>query len=123
MPQASIVNSIGTASVPLTVKGIASQNVDLTQWQNSGGTVIGLFGATGRFGATTLTTLNQRVLGAEANAGGYLQLTRGTATLTNPGANIGALYFRTGTNANTLKLVVIAGTAGAETTILDNIPT
>jgi hypothetical protein len=39
-----------------------------------------------------------------------------------PGANAGRLYFRDGTNAGTLKLVVRAGAAGAETTILDNIP-
>ena len=32
------------------------------------------------------------------------------------------MYYRDGTNAGTLKLVVRAGAAGAETTILDNIP-
>jgi hypothetical protein len=32
------------------------------------------------------------------------------------------LYLRDGTTAGTLKLVIIAGTTGAETTILDNIP-
>jgi hypothetical protein len=57
-----------------------------------------------------------------ANGGATFEMTRMTAAVGNPGANIGRLYFRDGTNAGTLKLVVRAGAAGAETTILDNIP-
>jgi hypothetical protein len=58
----------------------------------------------------------------ETSAGGGLTLLRSTSANTNPGANFGRLYFRDGTTAGTLKLVVRAGSAGAETTILDNIP-
>jgi hypothetical protein len=64
---------------------------------------------------------NQFILGTR-NSGGELTLVRETAATTNPGANLARIYFRDGTNAGTLKLVVRAGTAGAETTILDNIP-
>jgi len=49
-------------------------------------------------------------------------MTKQTVATTNPGAGIGSLYFRDGTTAGTLKLVVRAGAAGAETTILDNNP-
>jgi hypothetical protein len=45
-----------------------------------------------------------------------------TAQAASPGAGNAHLYFRDGTNAGTLKLVVRAGASGAETTILDNIP-
>ncbi len=56
------------------------------------------------------------------NSGGKLVTQRATAAVSNPGANYGALYFRDGTTAGTLKLCVRAGAAGAETTIFDNIP-
>jgi hypothetical protein len=59
----------------------------------------------------------------EENSGGYITLGRASAAAANPGANLAKIYLRAGTNANTLKLVVRAGAAGAETTILDNIPT
>ena len=59
---------------------------------------------------------------SEANAGGYMGLYKLNAAINNPGAGYGRLYFRDGTTAGTLKLVVRAGAAGAETTILDNIP-
>jgi hypothetical protein len=61
------------------------------------------------------------VLGYNAS-GGHNTLVKANATMSNPGANTGRLYFRDGTNSGTLKLVVIAGASGAETTILDNIP-
>lgn len=55
------------------------------------------------------------------NDGGVLSLTLATAQPSNPGTGVLALYVRNGTNANTLKLTVRAGTA-AEVTVLDNIP-
>jgi hypothetical protein len=58
----------------------------------------------------------------EFNNGAIFEFVRATAASYSPGANRATLYFRDGTNAGTLKLVVRAGTAGAETTILDNIP-
>lgn len=71
---------------------------------------VGTYGA----GETTITT---------ANSGGILRLKKTTAAPGNPGAaNYARVALRDGTNADTLRLVVQAGTAGAETTILDNIP-
>jgi hypothetical protein len=76
----------------------------------------------GNVQANGFQTINSLANTNEENSGGKIRLTRATAAATNPGANIGALYFRDGTTAGTLKLVVRAGAAGAETTILDNIP-
>jgi hypothetical protein len=106
------------SSIPVVIRGAASQSANLQEWQNSGGTVVNSIGATGTqfwFGglASMLT----------ANSGATLEMFRMTAQAGSPGANRGRIYFRDGTNANTLKLVVRAGAAGAETTILDNIPT
>jgi hypothetical protein len=56
------------------------------------------------------------------SSGGFIQMAKSTATYPAPGANSAYLYLRDGTNAGTLKLCVKAGAAGAETTILDNIP-
>jgi hypothetical protein len=58
----------------------------------------------------------------EENSGGALTQQRAISSPTNPGDNLAKMYFRDGTTAGTLKLVVKSGTAGAETTILDNIP-
>ena len=58
----------------------------------------------------------------EENSGGLLRLTKQTAAAANPVSGQAKIYLRDGTNAGTLKLVVRAGAAGAETTILDNIP-
>jgi hypothetical protein len=56
------------------------------------------------------------------STGGRLRMTKATAIEANPGADSAFLYFRDGTTVGTLKLVARAGAAGAETTILDNIP-
>ena len=110
---------------PLIVKAFsASQSANLQEWQNSGGTAVAYIGS----GGASRFQVLQGGLGAETdlrsrNSGGELTMLRQTTAATNPGANYARLYFRAGTNANTLKLVVIAGAAGAETTILDNIPT
>lgn len=60
-------------------------------------------------------------IGSESS-GGRVRLGRMTAGSASLATTIGAIYFRDGTNANTLKLVVKAG-AGAEQTVLDNLPT
>ena len=109
-------------NVPLIVSAAASQSANLQEWQNSGGTAIALLSSGGRLGATTVTTLGNRIIASEAQSGGTIRFTKSTAAQTNPGADLASLYFRDGTNAGTLKLVVRAGAAGAETTILDNIP-
>jgi hypothetical protein len=131
--QARAATEIGTV-----VRGAASQSANLQEWQSSAGSILARVESTGAamFGngnmsvnsvgsifANTVNTNIGRIGMSEANSGGQLTVTRQTAAATNPGANIGRLYFRDGTNAGTLKLVVRAGAAGAETTILDNIPT
>ena len=125
------------ANKGLVVKGAASQSSDLTQWQNSGGTVLAKVdsagGASFASGNASITsagvirgiqtaTNNDYVTLREANSGGYIRITKQTAATPTQSTNQGSLYFRDGTNAGTLKLVVRAGAAGAETTILDNIP-
>lgn len=120
--QASIVaRSAGTTGA--VIRGAASQSANLQEWQNSAGTVLGNLAASGYFGVFGGYTLQSGSGGFERAFGGaFLQMFKATSTPTNPGANSGRLYFRDGTNAGTLKLCVRAGAAGAETTILDNIP-
>jgi hypothetical protein len=115
--------SDAAATRPLLVKGASGQSANLQEWQNSGGTVVANMQAGGNLKATNVATLNSLAQLAQANSGGVMIMGRQTAQYSSPGANSAALYFRDGTNAGTLKLVVRAGAAGAETTILDNIPT
>jgi len=110
------------ATTPLLVKGAASQSANLQSWQNSGGTTIASVDSAGNVRGLSVRSNSDYTSLLEANSGGYLRLTRQTAATPNPGANLGSLYFRDGTTGGTLKLVVRAGAAGAETTILDNIP-
>jgi hypothetical protein len=120
--QASITaRSAGTKG--LVVKGTASQSGNLQEWQDSAGAILAYVSAA----AVMRMSIVQGGAGAETdlrsqNSGGLFTMFRATAAATNPGANYARLYFRDGTTAGTLKLVVRAGTAGAETTILDNIP-
>ncbi len=110
------------STIPLISRGAASQTANLQEWQNSAGTVIAKIDSQGQLTSSGLyTTNNYGVLG-EQNAGATLRMTKASSAQTNPGSGVARLYFRDGTNAGTLKLVVRAGTAGAETTILDNIP-
>jgi hypothetical protein len=90
--------------------------------QNSAGAQLAKIESTGAivgqalvlpFSAARLDTLS---------SGGVLTATRATAAVSNPGNNQARIYLRDGTVPGTLKLVVRAGAAGAETTILDNIP-
>ena len=111
-----------TTQKGITVRGAASQSADLQQWQNSAGSVIANITAAGGLAANFYNSTGGQFLLTYSNSGGNLRMLRATAAATSPGANQGVLYFRDGTTAGTLKLVVRAGTAGAETTILDNIP-
>lgn len=134
---AHLMQSFVTTRIPLTIKGAASQSANLQEWQNSGGTALASISSAGALSvssgnatissagvirAVQVNTISDLATIREANSGGFLRMTRQTAALTNQGANIGGLYFRDGTTVGTLKLVVRAGAAGAETTILDNIP-
>jgi hypothetical protein len=111
-----------STQVGAVVRGAASQSANLQEWQNSAGTVLAKVIAGGNAYATDFRTTNTYGILGEANSGGRVVLTKQTAATPNVGAGVGNLYFRDGTNAGTLKLVVRAGAAGAETTILDNIP-
>jgi hypothetical protein len=119
--------------------GAASQTGDFFQTQTSTGTVMqrltssgliratdnvianALVGASGSSDASVTTSL-VRIQANSTLGGGWFQATRLTGPTGNITADSGQIYFRAGTNANTLRLVVKAG-AGAEQTILDNIPT
>jgi hypothetical protein len=59
---------------------------------------------------------------SDENSGGRIRLTKMSSSATAPGADLAKIYLVAGTVPGTLKLVVRAGAAGAETTILDNIP-
>ena len=118
----TITNSTTTV-IPLYIRGAASQTANLQEWQNSAGSILGYVNSA----AVIRMPVVQGGAGAETdlrslNSGGLFTMLKATAAATNPGAGYARLYFRDGTNAGTLKLVVRAGAAGAETTILDNIP-
>ena len=108
--------------VPIVSKGAASQTANLQEWQNSAGTVLARVDFGGFFTAPAFSTGNSLATIFEENSGGRLRLTKATAANTNPGADVAKFYLRDGTVPGTLKFVVRAGAAGAETTILDNIP-
>jgi hypothetical protein len=111
-----------SGGVGQVIRAAASQTANLQEWQNSAGTVVANMQAGGNLKASNVATLNSLIQLAQANSGGVMIMGRATAQYSSPGANSAALYFRDGTTAGTLKLVVRAGAAGAETTILDNIP-
>jgi hypothetical protein len=110
-------------NVVATIRGAASQTANLQEWQNSAGSNVISISSGGFISSNSGANFNSALIqiGA-ANGGGQITWSKQTAAATNPGANGARLYFRDGTNAGTLKLVVRAGAAGAETTILDNIP-
>jgi len=112
----------GTGVIGQVIRGTSGQTANLQEWQDSAGTVLTRIASDGAIHNSAYVTTNSLAIINENNSGGSIRLTRATAAQTNPGANVGRLYFRDGTNAGTLKLVVRAGAAGAETTILDNIP-
>ena len=112
-----------TTTVGLAIQGAASQTANLQEWQTSAGTVIGSMSSTGTINSTNLGTLNNWVYAKEEQSGGQMRLKKTSgAAANNRATDFAQLYLRDGTNAGTLKLVIIAGTTGAETTILDNIP-
>jgi hypothetical protein len=105
----------------LIVRGMTSQTANLTEWQNSGGTVLARVDSGGNFKATNVATLNSTGQMTEANSGALFVMGRATAQASSPGLNFGTLYFRDGTTAGTLRLATRTGAAGVEETIVDNI--
>lgn len=120
--QVYIPVSAAVSDVGLVIREMASQTGDIQQWQNSTGTVLAKIDSVGDIFGPLLTTTNVFAALFEATSGGVLQMTKTTGALSNPGAGKAKVYFRDGTTGGTLKLVVRAGAAGAETTIFDNIP-
>jgi hypothetical protein len=116
------LQTTAATNIGVLVRGAASQSANLQEWQTSTPTTVAKISAAGVFNAVTVSTTNGYSSLQEASSGGNIFLSRMTASATNPGSNNARLYFRDGTNTGTLKLVVRAGAAGAETTILDNIP-
>lgn len=117
----STVRGASAGSVTSVVRGAASQSANLQEWQNSAGTTLANVSNNGQITATQYQLGNGQLNLNANNGGGQLTLTRQTAATSNPGANNARLYFRDGTTTGTLRLVVRAGAAGAETTILDNV--
>jgi hypothetical protein len=116
--QTSIV-SRSAATTGLVVRGATSQASNLQEWQNTGGAIASVSSA-GIIRGVQVNTNTDFATMREANSGGYLRLTKATASTVQTATTLG-FFVLTGTNANTLKIVVRS--AGADTTLLDNIPT
>jgi hypothetical protein len=115
------VGSGAAANQGIVVRGVASQTANLQEWQNSAGSILGSVAANGDINTTGFFRLaGDAILGRE-NGGTALRMIKATSTPGNLSTGVARLYFRDGTTVGTLKLVVKAA-AGAETTILDNIP-
>jgi hypothetical protein len=121
LPAQKSITPKSAGTVGLFIKGTTSQSANLVEWQNSAGTQLAYVDAAGVGKFENVGTRNGLGTLGYNQSGGYLNLTRANATMLNPGANAARIYVRAGTVSG-LKLVVIAGAAGAETTILDNIP-
>jgi hypothetical protein len=107
----------------IVVRGAASQTANLQEWQNSAGSVIARVSSNGPLFAVSFRTNGNGITSQDEANGGNIQVKKATSLPGTPGATgYAKLYFRDGTVSGTLKLCVRAGTAGAETTILDNIP-
>jgi hypothetical protein len=109
-------------TIGAVIRGAASQSASLLELQNSAGTVRSSVSSAGYVYGVGLYTNGSEMGFETGNGGGRMKFTRCTSLPSNQGANQAIIYFRDGTTAGTLKLVVRAGAAGAETTILDNIP-
>lgn len=75
-----IVNATGTSSIPLIVKGIASQSANLQQWQDSAGAAIALITSSGAFSGSGLYAGS---LQSGMGTGGYLSLDGNSVTIYN----------------------------------------
>jgi hypothetical protein len=117
------IMDVSTPTIPvLRVRGAASQSASLQEWQNSAGTVLSFLSSAGTFSAQRLQSPSSEFAAGVSNSGGFVQIKKGTASALPGVADFARLFIVGGTIPGTLKLVVRAGTAGAETTILDNIP-
>jgi hypothetical protein len=117
------VLSTYTTQKGLVVKAIASQSANLTEWQNSAGTVLASVTASGNLLAQAITTPSNLARIVEVNSGGILQLKKATASQVPGATDFARFFIVAGTTTDTLKLVMRAGVTGVETTIVDNIDT
>ena len=115
------VQTASATDIGAVVRGAAGQTSSLQEWQNSAGTVLASISNSGGLSSLFMQTEFGLAQLGNASNGGTLRLDRATSAIANPGANRGRLYFRDGTNAGTLKLVVRAGAAGVEETLFDNL--
>jgi hypothetical protein len=118
----TIIHRGGTGSITFGIKAIASQTGDLTQWQNSAGTVLAKVDTYGYITSNGAILPSGNGSFESAYGGAFMAMKKVTSAVANPVADVARMYLVAGTNAGTLKLVIKAGAAGAETTILDNIP-
>lgn len=118
--------SVGTGTattIGAVIRGSASQTANLQEWQSSAGSILARVDSVGNIYGNQVRTVSSLGLIGQENSGAYMTMVKQTTTASVPGTNgYAKLYFRDGTVPGTLKLVVRAGAAGAETTILDNIP-
>jgi hypothetical protein len=116
-----ILNDVA-ANVGLIIKGAASQTANLQEWQNSAGNVLVKVDSYGYITSYGAILPNSNGSFEYAYGGAFIAMKKTTSAVANPVADVARMYLVAGTTAGTLKLVIKAGTAGAETTILDNIP-
>jgi hypothetical protein len=116
------LNTVAANAVGMVIRGVASQTANLQEWQNNAGSVLARFDPYGYFNAYGYTLPTSNGSFESAYGGAFLAMKKTTSAVANPAADVARMYLVAGTNAGTLKLVIKAGTAGAETTILDNIP-
>jgi hypothetical protein len=110
------------SSTALIVKGVTSQSAELMVIKSSTDSVIAKIDANGGIFATTLSTLNGYVKISEENSGGLATFTKQSGVPSNPGSDKAGVYFRAGSTAGTLRLSIVAGSAGEEITVVDDIP-
>jgi hypothetical protein len=122
LPAQASVTARSAGTTGLVVRAASGQTSNIAEWQSSAGTATAKVSSSGFLNASGLATFNGYSFIQEENSGAYLRLTKQTAAAANPASGQAKLYLRDGTTGGTLKLVIRAGAAGAETTILDNIP-
>jgi len=140
-PTSSVAQQFGVVSTSATniatvIRGASAQTGDLTQWQNSAGSVLGVITSAGRFaiGSTTTTsTLSGAIPGIQANGIGgsdsailasrfsadtsgpsiYLNKSRsatiGTQAALSSGDRVGNIYFAGSDGTNSLNTATVLG--------------
>lgn len=127
---AGVDYSLLRTNTPFTTIYLGNISADLELHSGSGGAIkfmmnnVQYYQLRGSDGAWLFFASTGGIVGSiRSDTGGAVHtLKKLTGAAPNPGTSYGTLYFVDGTTAGTLKLVTRAGSAGAQTTILDNIP-